>query len=172
MLFLPTNAASARAKYIFSLAPESELKNIFANINQDIIEAAYNGKLFVTEPQINIDTEPNLKKKVWKALDEAGFNLAETKEKMLIIWTNDPQKIEAILEKELHNEIQITDIETFIDRYGYPEAANIIKNDKTIVDAILRRSVQSIEENLDEDIEPYTVISSKDQTEVKINGIE
>ena len=100
-MHFPNNAKSARSKYFFSIEPETELKNVIANINEDIVEAAYNGKLFVVEPQINCDTESNLKESVLEALREAKFHVAETKEYIIIGWTDDPQEFDKIVESEV-----------------------------------------------------------------------
>lgn len=89
MCTIPITAEAARAKVLFARTPESELKNLLANINENILRAASQGNYFVSLPKIIIDTDLNLKMNMCKALHKAGFEVVETDERMYIFWTVD-----------------------------------------------------------------------------------
>ena len=110
MCTIPITAEAARAKVLFARTPESELKNLLANINEDIIEAAYQGNYFVSLPKINIDTELNLKENMCKALHKAGFDVVETDERMYIFWAVDTTYMKEILNRTL---------KIVSEKYGY-----------------------------------------------------
>lgn len=103
MLSIPMNARCARSWAEFYTAPERELKNVLANLNQDILEAAAIGKFYISFHNINYDTEVNLRKNVMKALSEAGFDVRELKERTYVFWTDDADKIDEIFEEELRS---------------------------------------------------------------------
>lgn len=90
---IPITAEAARAKVLFNRTPESELKNLLANINKDIIEAASQGNYFVSLPKINTDTDLNLKMNMTKALRQAGFKVIELMNRMYIFWATDTEQL-------------------------------------------------------------------------------
>ena len=90
MCTIPITAEAARAKVLFARTPESNLKNLLANINEDILKAAYQGNYFVSLPKI-IDTDLNLK--MTKALYQAGFEVVESMNRMYIFWATDTEQL-------------------------------------------------------------------------------
>lgn len=90
---IPITAEAARAKVLFYRTPESELKNLLANINKDITKAASQGNYFVSLPKINTDTDLNLKMNMTKALYQAGFKVIESMNRMYIFWATDTEQL-------------------------------------------------------------------------------
>lgn len=107
---IPITAEAARAKVLFARTPESDLKNLLANINERILRAAYQGNYFVSLPKIIIDTELNLKENMCEALHKAGFDVIENDERMYIFWAVDTTYMKEILNRTL---------KIVSEKYGY-----------------------------------------------------
>lgn len=88
-------ADTARYMAIHSLTPESEEKNVLANISQDIMENAFKGKNFIVEPGLH---DEDLRKSVFRKLENNGFVVKEEKDRFLIFWC-DADTIESILKE-------------------------------------------------------------------------